>query len=384
MSFISAPCFICAAFVCTEVSVALSFGRFSARPEANLSHVSFAPASCSRASRINGCRPTTSVSIVSAVGISPEQAECALHGLDLRAHRCADRDVVEHFAPQPIGHLRAAFGDATDLQVDARCELLDAEAGFDAVFGHRFQQRTDGPPERPEARLRGRVLDAGDRVAHRLRAFLVAAKPGEQAALVVPPLLDQKGRQPVLRNRFARRDARRLGGQIRIEELGRCHGAHAARALHRLVFGIELERDRHRAVHQLVEEDLELAACAVDDCHAFRHRLLRQVLEPRQVPLDFIGERDDRVEADHLDRAGRLVDVRARMLERRHVLRLRRERGERLQPSRERLVDLRLDPGQRPQIEVECRFGSHGRSFLTHGSRPSCKCATDSKVRTPR
>ena len=89
------------------------------------------------------------------------------------------------------------------------------------------------------------------------------------------------------------------------------------------------------------------------------------------MPLDFIGERDDRVQADHLDRAGRLVDVRARMLERRHVLRLRRERGERLQPSRERLVDLRLDPGQRPQIEIECRFGSHGRSFLTHGSRPS-------------
>ena len=86
----------------------------------------------------------------------------------------------------------------------------------------------------------------------------------------------------------------------------------------------------------------------------------RQLLDPRQLPLEFVGERDDRVEADHLDRAGGLVDVRARVLERRRIAGIGRERGERLQPARQRLVDFTLHPGQRAQVEFGSRIGRHG------------------------
>ena len=45
-SFISAPLPISAAMRCTAASVCFSLGRFSARPEVNLSHASLAPDRC--------------------------------------------------------------------------------------------------------------------------------------------------------------------------------------------------------------------------------------------------------------------------------------------------------------------------------------------------
>ena len=71
VSFISAPCLTSADFVWTDASVALSFGRFSARPEANLSHASLACTSCSRASRSSGWMRTRSAFSASALGIRP-------------------------------------------------------------------------------------------------------------------------------------------------------------------------------------------------------------------------------------------------------------------------------------------------------------------------
>ena len=67
VSFISAPCLTSADFVWTDASVALSFGRFSARPDANLSHASFACTSCSRASRSSGWMRTRSALSASAL-----------------------------------------------------------------------------------------------------------------------------------------------------------------------------------------------------------------------------------------------------------------------------------------------------------------------------
>ena len=54
---------------------------------------------------------------------------------------------------------------------------------------------------------------------------------------------------------------------------------------------------------------------------ARRQRVARRnLLESRQLALDLVGERDDCIEPDHLDRARGLVDMRARVLERRQIL----------------------------------------------------------------
>jgi hypothetical protein len=237
--------------------------------------------------------------------------------------------------------------------------------------------------------LRGDVLDARDGIAHRPAAFLVAAQPGEQAALIMAALLDEMRRELVRRHDLARRDARRARGEVGIEEIGGRGGLDAARRLHRFVFGEELERHRRRAVGELVQEDAQLAARAVDG----RERRVAlgsgQLLEPRQLPLDLVGERDHGVEPDHLDRAGGLVDVRARVLERRVVVRVLRVHGERLEAARERLVDLALHPGQGSEIEIGCGIHRHAvlvrsnpkasskiRAASAHARRPRVACYT--------
>ena len=134
MSFISVPLPTSATCLCTVASVCFSFGRFSARPDVNLSHASFAAASESRASRRCGWIRTESAFSTSAEGIRPDELESLLHRLHRRRHGGADRDVVEHFAAQAVGDLRRALDDAADLQVDARGQLLHAEAGFETVL----------------------------------------------------------------------------------------------------------------------------------------------------------------------------------------------------------------------------------------------------------
>jgi hypothetical protein len=107
------------------------------------------------------------------------------------------------------------------------------------------------------------------------------------------------------------------------------------------------------------------SAGAIDD-RACRLRLRgRQLLHPRQLALEFIGKRDDRVEAHHLDGAGSLVHVRARMFECGGIGRIRAEEGDRLQPALQRLVDFSLHPGQRAQIEYQRGIGRHGTLRLS-------------------
>jgi hypothetical protein len=134
------------------------------------------------------------------------------------------------------------------------------------------------------------------------------------------------------------------GGQIRVEEIGRRRGLEPPGRLHRLVFGKQLERDRRRAVGQLVEEDAQLAAGAIDRAQRGGALVAGQLLDAGELALDLVGEGDHRVEPDHLDRARGLVDVRARVLERRRVVGVIAVDGERLEAARERLVDLALHP----------------------------------------
>src|SRR5678816_561646 len=117
----------------------------------------------------------------------------ALHRLRLGADRGAYRDVIEHLAAHPVRDFRRPFDEAPDLQVNPSAQLLDAESAFDALFDDAFEQRADGPPERALRRMRLHVFDALNGVAHDLRAFLVAAQPRKQAALIQAPLLDEEG-----------------------------------------------------------------------------------------------------------------------------------------------------------------------------------------------
>ena len=83
--------------------------------------------------------------------------------------------------------------------------------------------------------------------------------------------------------------------------------------------GNSLQRRRRRSVDDLGEEDLQLATGAVDGL-ADGARLVAgsaRVVQRGELALDLVGVGDDGVEPDHLDRPRRLMDVRARVLQRR-------------------------------------------------------------------
>jgi hypothetical protein len=75
-----------------------------------------------------------------------------------------------------------------------RPHLLDAKAAFETLFDDAFEECSDRPPVGALRRMRLHVLDGLDGFAHDARGFLVAIQPGEQAALVLPALLDQERR----------------------------------------------------------------------------------------------------------------------------------------------------------------------------------------------
>ena len=214
-------------------------------------------------------------------GNQARKPEGLLHGRDLGADRRADGDVVQHLAPHPVRDLGAAFDDAADLQVDARSELLDAEAPLDTLLGERLEEAAHAPPERAQAAGGGQIGDAGHGVAHLARARLVATEPREQAVLVGATLLDQQ--RLLLRgwHGFAQRQPRRTRRQVGVEQVGGRCCAHAARVLHRLVLGEQAQRHRGRAVDQLVEEDPQLRARALDQVHRVGHCGRGQLLEAR-------------------------------------------------------------------------------------------------------
>ena len=190
--------------------------------------------------------------------------------------------------------------------------------------------------------------------------LVITVQPCQQAPLVLPALLAQERRQFLRGHGLRRCDLRRPRRQVGVEQVGRRGGLYSARLLHLLVFGKQLERHRTRAADQLVEEYAQLAARAVDQVAGRLDLAWGHFLETLQLALELVGIRGDRVESDHLDRAGGLVDVRARVLERRRVLGRRLEGGERLEAARERLVDFTLHPGQGAEVEFRCGVVGHG------------------------
>ena len=181
--------------------------------------------------------------------------------------------------------------------------------------------------------MRLHVFDALNGIAHDLRAFLVAAQPRKQAALIQAPLLDEEGGKLVRRDRLEARDLRRARRQVGEEKISRRRALDAARLLHLLVLGEKLQRHRIRAADQLVQENAELASGAIDHIASRRRLGFRQALEPDQMALDFLGVGGDRVEAHHLQRARCLVHMGTRLLERGDVARRGLVCGERLQPA---------------------------------------------------
>ena len=108
------------------------------------------------------------------------QLERTLHRLNAGADGRANGHVVQHLATESVIDLRAALGHLANLQVDAGGELLDRRSTFHATLADRLEQRTDGSPENAQVALGRHALDARNGVPHCLRAFLVAAQPGEE------------------------------------------------------------------------------------------------------------------------------------------------------------------------------------------------------------
>src|SRR4030095_8375659 len=146
--------------------------------------------------------------------------------------------------------------------------------------------------------------------------------------------------------------------------------------------GKKLERYRTCTPDELVEEDLELATCTVDELARALRFGCRQVLHPRQLPLELVGVRCDGVEPDHLDRTGRLVNMRARMLERGRLARRCLESRERIEAAAKRLVDLALHPGQRAEIEFRGSVCDHTLSGPDYFLSPKARSAPCSSVNT--
>jgi hypothetical protein len=115
----------------------------------------------------------------------------------------------------------------------------------------------------------------------------------------------------------------------------------------------------------IVEEYAEAAHGVIDEVDDGRNGGGGKLLDPDQLPLDLVGERDDRIEPDHLDGPCRLVDVCARVLQRRRVGGIAAEGRERGGAARQRFVDFTLDPRQRSEIEL-------GGSFTQHACTPRC------------
>ena len=83
--------------------------------------------------------------------------------------------------------------------------------------------------------------------------------------------------------------------------------------MHRLEFRIELEGNGRDAVHELVQKNPQLLAGAVDQRDDIRDIRCIDRFQTRELLLDFLRIRSDRIEADHEDRARCLVHVIARM-----------------------------------------------------------------------
>ena len=155
--------------------------------------------------------------------------------------------------------------------------------------------------------------------------------------------------------------------QVRVEQVGGGGRLDAPGLLHQLIFRKQFERHRIGATDQFVEEYAQLAARPVDQIASGLHLRRRGFLEPKHLALEFVGVCRHRVEADHLDRACRLMDVRTRMFQRRRIVRRRLERRQRFEPARERLVDLTLDPGLGAEIEFRCGIVGQGRGHWKLG-----------------
>jgi hypothetical protein len=274
-------------------------------------------------------------------------------------------DVIENFATQSVRDLRAALGHAANLHVDSRDELLRAEAAPKRAGLQRFEHRSCRPPERAQVRLRGHVLDCLDRLAHHPGTRIGATQPLEQPALELPALLQQVRGEASRRDDLALRRARRADVEIGIEQVGRCGRVDTACFLHRAEFAEQRQRHRRRPVGDLVEEHAQAADRVIDEIHDSRHVRSGQFLEPDELALDLVGERDDGVESHHLNGARRLVHVRARVFERNSVARAGAKRRERGGAARQRFVDFTLDPRQRSEIEL-------GGSFTQHACTPRC------------
>src|SRR4029077_13851591 len=116
-----------------------------------------------------------------------------------------------------------------------------------------------------------------------------------------------------------------------------------------------------------------LAAGGVDQVATGLRLRRRQLLQPAELTLELVRIRSDRVQPDHLDRTGGLVNVGPGVLERSRVSRRGLERRERFDAARQRLVDFTLNPGERAEIEFRDGVCNHGAQGFARYSEAASK-----------
>jgi hypothetical protein len=175
--------------------------------------------------------------------------------------------------------------------------------GIETAGDDRLEERADRPPECALRVGAADALEAGGCRAHLLRAVAVAAQEPEQAVLVQAALLQEMRGELVVRHGQRHAGKRRPQPHVGEEEIGGGSGLDAAQPLHRLVFGKQLQRHRGAAGDELIQENRELAACAIDACAGGLDVRRRHLLDAPELPLDLIRVSDHRVQPDHLERA---------------------------------------------------------------------------------
>ena len=277
-------------------------------------------------------------------------------GLDGRGVGGGDRHVVEHVAHQALGDDGRAFHEAAHLAVDAAAQPLGGGVAGDGLLAESLEEGGDREPERPRGGNGLQALDAGDGLAHLLRAggVVAVAEPLEQAALEAPPQVAQALRVVAGVGRLA--EGRALGevGEEQLAGGGRFEPPGGGELA---IQGEQAQGLVGLAAGEFVQvvADGRNAAAGQPTQVGRRGDLFARHFAEQAVEL--LGELGQAVQADDGEGAVGLVQVGLGKLDLAGAVRGRPGLGERGVRSFEGQVDFAFDPGQRTEVEFVC--GAH-------------------------
>ena len=311
------------------------------------------------------------------------QAERRTHGVEARhadaaAGRRALRREEEEVAGQALGDVGIATLQDAELGEQARGDTLGEDVEAEQAVMLRLEHGRGEVPEGTHLRMRRAGCEAGAHVAHPRRGGerLAAAHQLQQAALE----LAAHGAIGLARQHVG--VALHLApAPVHGPQVGRVHALGLDGFLHGAVLREQRERrDGLAAEHaRQVIEQRERRTLDVGD------QLRRQRLRPGDAFLHgrLAGPQDDRRrrQADQLERAHALVDLRARRAQHARIdgieigagdgLGILDEAAQRLVRRVERAAQFLLHPGDRAQVVSGCGGRGGGGRFLERAVHPA-------------